>query len=279
MTMLRDEHTMKIGIIGFGVVGKAIAGTFSKYSEIIRYDKFVKYDEFKLLKFCDFIFVSVPTPFDCKQNKIDDSAVIESLENLEKLNYDKIVIIKSTVPPGYCDKYLSAFNLDIVFNPEFLRESISPNEDFANQEIVVVGTPSQSIFTSVKNLYNKVLKSNVSYHHTSIIEAEMIKYCQNTMLASRVSLANMIYDACDSIDVNYDKVREIAFDSFEILGPHMVQVPGPDTKRGFGGKCLLKDIRGFSSIYKSDLLTQIIMYNDNLRDDLEKNLKNYKEKD
>ena len=49
-------------------------------------------------------------------------------------------------------------------------------------------------------------------------------------------------------------VKNIAFDSFEILGPHMTQVPGPDGNRGFGGKCLPKDIRAFSTIHKSELL-------------------------
>ena len=73
----------------------------------------------------------------------------------------------------------------------------------------------------------------------------MIKTAQNTMLASRVAIANMIYDACQNNNINYDKIKKIAFDNFEILGPHMVQVPGPDGSRGFGGKCLPKDIRSF----------------------------------
>ena len=70
-------------------------------------------------------------------------------------------------------------------------------------------------------------------------------------------------------------VREIAFDNFEILGPHMVQVPGPDGKRGFGGKCLPKDVRGFSTIHDSELLRKIIEYNDGLRDDLDNFLQNF----
>jgi len=126
-------------------------------------------------------------------------------------------------------------------------------------------------------MFQKVTVPNARFFHTNMIEAEMIKCAQNTMLASRVALANMIYDACLSKGINYNKVKEIAFDRFEILGPYMSQVPGPDGQRGFGGKCLPKDIRAFSSIFDSELLNVIISYNDTLRDDLDLFLKNHKE--
>ena len=79
-----------------------------------------------------------------------------------------------------------------------------------------------------------------------------------------------------SKNTKYSKIKEIVFDRFEILGPHMSQVPGPDGKRGFGGKCLPKDIRSFHSVFDSKLLGLIINYNDSLRDDLDKVLTNFK---
>ena len=132
------------------------------------------------------------------------------------------------------------------------------------------------IYISVKNMYKQVLLETASYYHTSTKEAEMIKCAQNTMLAGRVALANMIYDACDENQIDYDLIKEIAFDNFEILGPYMAQVPGPDGERGFGGKCLPKDIRAFSTVFNSNLLSSIISYNDNLRNDLDKFLVNFK---
>ena len=218
----------------------------------------------------------VPTPFDCKNDKVDDSAVLESLERLKKMNFSNIVVIKSTLPPGSCLRYKQKFNLKIVFNPEFLRESTTPNEDFENQDTIVIGTESVKAYHLVKEMYEKVAVPHAKYFHTTCREAEMIKTAQNTMLASRVALANMIFDACEKNNINYQKVKKIAFDNFEILGPHMVQVPGPDGERGFGGKCLPKDIRAFSTVYESDLLREIINYNDTLRDDLDKFLMNYK---
>ncbi len=266
---------MKIGIIGYGVVGKAVAYTLENNYELIRYDKYVELDSFDSLNDCSFVFVTVPTPFDCKKNIVDDSAIIESLDKLEKLYYKGCVIIKSTVPPGSSTSYSKKFNLSIAFNPEFLRESTSPNEDFRDQDTVVIGCDSLEIFAMIKKMYKSVLINNAKYYHTSLVEAEMIKCAQNTMLASRVAIANMIYDACMENDVDYKVVREIAFDRFEIIGPHMVLVPGPDGNRGFGGKCLPKDIRAFSTIHKSELLDNIIDYNDSLRDDLKNVLDNY----
>lgn len=268
---------MKIGIIGYGVVGKAADNTFAREYEIIKYDKYQDLDTFDSLAECDFVFIMVPTPFDCKTNQVDQSAIVESLEKLEQNNYNNIVVIKSTVPPGSCDSYSKKYNLKIVFNPEFLRESTTPNEDFQNQDTIVIGTNSKEDYRLVKNMYQKVAVPNAEYYNTTSKEAEMIKTAQNTMLACRVALANMIYDACEENNVDYQKVKEIGFDNFEILGPHMTQVPGPDGSRGFGGKCLPKDIRAFSTVYDSELLDLLINYNDSLRDDLGKFLKNYEQ--
>ncbi len=267
---------MKVGIIGYGIVGKAVANTLSKKYDLVIYDKYVEHDKFENLMTCNFVFVAVPTPFNCEKNIVNENAIIESLDKLEEIGYGKTVIIKSTLPPGACSLHSKHYNFDIVSNPEFLREGTTPDKDFENQETVVIGTTSPDIYDSVKKMFQKVLVSNAKYYHTTTTEAEMIKCAQNTMLASRVALANMIYDACQNQGIEYEKVKKIAFDSFNILGPHMVQVPGPDGKRGFGGKCLPKDIRAFSTIHDSELLNNIISYNDSLRDDLDKFLMNFK---
>ena len=267
--------TSRIGIIGYGVVGKAADNTLSKEYDIVKFDKFQSLDRFEDLLLCDFIFVMVPTPFDCANNRVDLSSVDESIEKLAFLNYGGLVIIKSTIPPGTCDSYSRSFDLEIIFNPEFLRESTTPNEDFENQDTVVIGTFSKKSYRKVRDMFKKVLVPDAKYFHTSPKDAEMIKTAQNTMLASRVALANMIYDACNENSVDYNLVKEIAFDKFDILGPHMTQVPGPDGERGFGGKCLPKDIRAFSTVYTSDLLESIIDYNDSLRADLDKFLMNF----
>ena len=253
----------KIGIIGFGA-------TFSKSYDLNRYDKYLDLDEFALLNEANMVFIMVPTPFDYHSKTSDDSAITETLDLLESISFDskKPVVIKSTVVPKSCEFYSSNYDLEIVFNPEFLRESTSPFEDFANQKTVVIGTKSEIAYRKVKEIYEKVLLEDTEYFHTSYITAEMLKISQNVTLASRVAVANIVYDACQKYGASYEDIKKIGFDKFSVLGPHMVEVPGHDGKRGFGGKCLPKDINAFNSIFYSEILANIISYNETLRDDL-----------
>ena len=103
-----------IGIIGYGVVGKAAVNTFSKAFHIIKYDKYQDLDQFEDLSASDFIFIMVPTPFDCLEGGVDDSAVTESLEKLQSLKVKVPVIIKSTVVPGSCREYKKKYELAYV---------------------------------------------------------------------------------------------------------------------------------------------------------------------
>ena len=235
----------------------------------------------------DVIFISVNTPtktYGVGSGHAADLRYVEICARriAEIGGGDKIVVEKSTVPvrTAHMVKEIlgaaqNGFEYQVVSNPEFLRESTTPNEDFANQETVVIGTDEDSTYKLTKKMFEKVLLPSSDYYNTSLAEAEMIKCAQNTMLASRVALANMIYDACEDNNLEYQKVKEIAFDRFEILGPYMTQVPGPDGNRGFGGKCLPKDIRGFSTVHDSKIIKEIISYNNNLRTDLENFLLNY----
>ena len=120
----------KIGIIGYGVVGKAAANTFEKFFTVIKYDKFQDLDSFDSLSECDFVFIMVPTPFDCEKNRVDLSAVKESLVKLASIDYKGIVLVKSTIPPGSCDSFSKDHSLKIVFNPEFLKRKYHSKRRF-----------------------------------------------------------------------------------------------------------------------------------------------------
>jgi len=150
-----------------------------------------------------------------------------------------IVVIKSTVPPN-TTKALQELCLDsqIVFNPEFLLER-NAEEDFRNTSRVILGGPRPAT-TRLKQFYSKIFpKADIIKTDSTI--AEMVKYLTNSFLAVKVSFANEIYNICNSLSVDYDKVIEYSLYD-ERLGQSHWSVPGPDGHYGFGGSCFPKDI-------------------------------------
>jgi nucleotide sugar dehydrogenase len=233
---------MKIGIIGQGFVGTAVREGLKQYYDIHTYDlkeKCTCESILELVDESDVIFVCVPTPMK-KDGSCDVSIVEGVIDEIEDVNISgKIVVIKSTVPPGTTERLNKKYkNISVVFNPEFLTEA-NFIDDFKNQDRIIIGGPRPSA-TVVRRLFYKVFpKSHII--KTSSTIAEMVKYTTNTFLSVKVSFANEIKMICDKVGVDYDKVTEYAtYD--ERLGKSHWSVPGPDGKLGFGGSCFPKDI-------------------------------------
>ena len=134
----------KIGIIGNGFVGSAIAAGFGLHSKIKVYDKQSNksIDTFQEVLNCDFVFVCLPSPMDSNNDGKLDLSIIDSVfKQISNQNRrsDNIFIIKSTVTPGTTDKYIQQYpNLNIIFNPEFLTERAA-RLDFINSSRIVLG--------------------------------------------------------------------------------------------------------------------------------------------
>jgi len=254
----------KIGILGQGYVGKAIREAFSKHFQHLNtYDKYIsKYSSVnsleELTKKSEIIFVCLPTPM--KNNGECFTGIVE--EEIKKINQissasdEKIVVIKSTVPPGTSSNIgKKNTNINVIFNPEFLTEK-NYIEDFQNQEKVIIGGIDKN--NKLEKLYKHVFP-NIRVLKCSEEEAEMVKYIVNTFLAMKVSYANELKILCDKLKINYDTVSQIAqFD--KRVGYSHWKVPGPDGKMGFGGSCFPKDINALICIAKQnniklDLLT------------------------
>ena len=150
-----------------------------------------------------------------------------------------IVVIKSTVPPN-TTKALQALCQDsqIVFNPEFLLER-NAEDDFEQTKRVILGGPRPAT-TRLKQFYSRIFPGADIIKTDSTI-AEMVKYLTNSFLAVKVSFANEIYNICESLNIDYDKVVEYSLYD-ERLGQSHWAVPGPDGHYGFGGSCFPKDI-------------------------------------
>jgi UDPglucose 6-dehydrogenase len=237
---------MNLGIIGQGFVGGAVYQGMKNYFKTYTFDingNCTESSLFNLLEKVDMTFLCLPTPMR-KSGECDLSIVENCLSQIDMIvqslnKKDFIVIIKSTIPPGTTDRLnKSNKNINIVFNPEFLTEANAVN-DYKNQNRIIIG--GDRPFTSkVKVVFEKVFPQ-VPIVKTSSTIAEMIKYLTNTFLATKVSFANEMYQICQELDIDYDKVIEYAkYD--DRLGKSHWSVPGPDGDFGYGGHCFPKDV-------------------------------------
>ena len=234
-----------IGIIGQGFVGNAVYQKFKNYFDVLTYDL----DESKsnstkedLLFKCNTIFLCLPTPMNT-DGSCNVDILQRELENIDLITDNqeitKTIVIKSTVSPGTTARWNSLYDsLNLVFNPEFLTE-VNAVEDFNNQNRIILGGPRPAT-TELRRMYSKVFpKAHII--KTDSTHAEMVKYLTNSFLATKVSFANEIYQICDKLKIDYDKVVEYATLD-DRLGKSHWNVPGPDGDFGFGGHCLPKDL-------------------------------------
>ena len=243
-----------LGIIGQGFVGNAMYQGFKDFYPVLTYDKYIEEKSNSTLENLvmnsDVIFSCVPTPMtdvgECYTGIVEE--VLGNVNNICIANdiTNKIVVIKSTVIPGTTKKMNDKFpHLNVIFNPEFLTEANAVN-DWKNQNRIILGGLNK-VTAKVKPIFKKVFPQ-VPIVKTDSKYAEMVKYVINTFLATKVSFANEIYQLCEVMDIDYDKVIEYAqYD--DRLGKSHWSVPGPDGGFGFGGHCFPKDVQAL--IYES----------------------------
>ena len=233
---------MKIGIVGQGFVGTALYEGLKQHFSIETYD-IAKDSTCKsieeLTTKSDIIFICLPTPME-KDGSCHLGIIEPVLDDINYMNRCNTIVVKSTIPPGTTEKWNSLFeNIQIVFNPEFLTEANSI-EDFKNQNRIIIGGPRPAT-TKVKRIFAKAFPK-VPIIKTGSTTAEMVKYFLNSFLATKISFANEMYQICDGLNIDYDKVIEYSkYD--ERLGKSHLNVPGPDGDFGYGGHCFPKDVR------------------------------------
>lgn len=239
----------KIGVVGAGIVGNAFYEGMRHAFDVVRYDTRPEFSDVgslvELIQVVDGpIFVCVPTPMNP-----DGSASMAIVEDVVRNIYgcgERIVVIKSTVPPGTTDRLNKAFGptLSVVFNPEFLTEA-KPVEDFKNQDRIIVGGKSEAT-QIVADIYS-VAYPDVMQVQCDATTAEMVKYVGNCFLATKISFANEISQICEKLGVAYDGVINLAMLD-KRLGRSHWKVPGPDGHYGFGLTCFPKDINALIAV-------------------------------
>ena len=231
---------MRIGIIGFGYVGSAVAWAHQKAKVIIRDPKLSDSAELDQFTTCDAIYVCVPSP-STSDGHCDTTILEETLKELFFALADNPipVICKTTAPPRVYAE-LQVQYPSIVHVPEFLTARDS-SQDYLNTSYVVLGgeynwaCKARTAIQSVNNL------TNDKFSIVPIQTAALYKYMMNAYMATKVTFMNEFYHLAQAENVDFVDLTKLSVWDDRIGYTHM-SVPGPDGQFGWGGGCFPKDV-------------------------------------
>jgi UDPglucose 6-dehydrogenase len=239
---------MKIGIIGLGIVGEACKFGFEKQGHtVVVHDKKLETSLVPLLD-CPIIYICVPTP--SKEDGSCDTSIVESvLDDLLSLSgFNGCVVVKSTVPPGTCEKWRKVYDYgafsEICFCPEFLRERSAVTDFVELNNVLVIGAERKKSQNLIKECHGDLPKKTLCCSPT---QAELIKYYNNCFGALRVSFANEFFELCKSLGQDYVPVKRGLLQANNIPDQYF---DVNDNVRGWSSICWNKDLPGILSLAK-----------------------------
>jgi UDPglucose 6-dehydrogenase len=240
-----------IGIIGYGMVGKAVKAGFTKTPTIYSDPK---YNAVSIEFLCDqkpeVIFVCVPTPTDGS----DYSILRSVLDKIKLSKFEGLTVVKSTALPHVLEDY------DIVYNPEFLSRATA-FDDFVNPPFILIGSNDGHKSHRLLEVYEKYSIVNLNnVRFCDIKTACLAKYTMNSFYATKLTFMNQIYDVAHELGVNWDDLKDILKQQ-PWMGTHHFDIPGPDGSRGFGGPCLPKDTEILAKTFNLELLNTVLELN------------------
>lgn len=259
-------------IIGFGMVGKATAFALDihNYFDVAPGEvDWEKESEANMLMFADRFYFAVPTPTVGTQ---DLSLLIEWLsfmydhENIKDRKDQVEIIIRSTVLPKRARELIDTYpEFNFLFWPEFLTESMALH-DAQHPELIVVGGDDILRRNRFANFLKERLSGTPRLMQCSPETACVVKYSMNSFFALKVIMANQLFDACQATgNCNYgDVIRALSHHKWGSKNGWNVFHGG---SRGYGGKCLPKDVEAFTDEYSLSLMKEVIKINKGLTDE------------
>jgi len=239
---------MKIGIVGHGFVGKAIEYGFnSPKNEFAIFDLARDGSCIEDVRNTDVVFICLPT--ESKDRLLDSYSVLEVCNQLAiSFNYRGLVVIKSSLAPGALDSARwkhARTHLRLAVNPELLTQARA-NRDFVEAPMIIIGADNQQVIDDLKEVYNSSNLIKRWFMEMSVNEAILMKLFINTFLASKVALMNEFSQMLRTYsDREWNEFANMMAHDPRIGRSH-IKSPGPDGRKGYGGKCFPSSMRTFA---------------------------------
>lgn len=224
----------KIGFIGLGFVGNAIASIYSGFDLKIRDPQKGYNSTWEEIKECEGIFVCVPSP-SLPDGSCDGSILEDVLSNLR--DYQGVIISKVTATPDIYERLQKEYN-NLVYVPEFLTAA-NAIDDYRKENWAVIGGRVLAYQREAERII-KYAKKDISISYCSIGEASLYKYIVNSFLATKVVFMNEMNELVEKNEYDWNHIKAMMLYDNRI-GPSHTSVPGPDGQYGFGGMCFPKD--------------------------------------
>jgi UDPglucose 6-dehydrogenase len=269
------SNQIKVGIIGLGFVGSAMAKSFElKGIESIGFDKFKNggIGTFEEVCQAQILFLCLPTPYDSTSHSYDKSAIYETCKALVQKDFKGLVVIKSTIEIGTIKFLEESWPLAYTHNPEFLTARTA-FEDFHSQTHVVLGrgslVPDELYFQLVE--FYSLNWPNAKISQCVAGESEAMKLFCNCFYSVKIQFFNELYLLCEKLQIDYPQVKNLMLANGWI-NPMHTTVPGPDGLLSYGGLCFPKDTNALNELMikfgsPNGVMNAVIQERDSMRSD------------